>query len=48
MGVVEVIIAYRSPRQTPFVEGLIGSIRRGCLEHRIVLNESHLLRTPAA
>ena len=40
----EVIIARRSPWQNPFVERLIGSIRRECLDHLIVLNETHLVR----
>lgn len=40
----EVAIAYRSPWQSPYVERLIGSIRRECLNHVIVLNETHLLR----
>lgn len=40
----EVIIAYRSPWQNPFVERLIGSIRRECLDHVIVFNEAHLIR----
>ena len=44
MGITEVIIAPRSPWQNPFVERLIGSIRRDCLDHVIVLNESHLSR----
>jgi putative transposase len=44
MGITEVIIAPRSPWQNPFVERLIGSIRRDCLDHAIVLNESHLKR----
>ena len=44
MDIKEVIIAPRSPWQTPFVERLIGSIRRDCLDHVIVLNESHLKR----
>lgn len=30
--------------QNPFVECLIGSIRRECLDHMIVLNEDHLQR----
>jgi hypothetical protein len=41
-GIEEVLIAPRSPWQTPFVERLIGSIRRECLDHVIVLNERHL------
>ncbi len=44
MGIEEVPIAYRSPWQSPFVERLIGSIRRECLDHIIVLNERHLRR----
>ena len=44
MGFEEVISAPRSPWQNPFVERLIGSIRRECLNHLIVLNERHLLR----
>ena len=31
-------------RQNPYVERLIGSIRRECLEHVIVFNEQHLRR----
>jgi putative transposase len=44
LGIEEVIIAYRSPWQNPYVERLIGSIRRECLDHVIVLNEAHLTR----
>lgn len=44
LGIEEVVIAYRSPWQSPYVERLIGSIRRECLDHMIVLNEAHLLR----
>ncbi|MFV1951658.1 MAG: integrase core domain-containing protein [Nitrospinota bacterium] len=44
MGIEEVIIAPRSPWQNPFAERLIGSIRRECLNHVIVLNEKHLKR----
>jgi transposase InsO family protein len=42
MGITEVITAVRSPWQNPFVERSIGSIRRDCLDHVIVLNEGHL------
>jgi putative transposase len=45
MGIEEVIIAPRSPWQSPYVERLIGSIRRECLDHVIVLNENHLRRS---
>jgi transposase InsO family protein len=44
MGIKEVISPPQSPWQNPFVERLIGSIRRDCLDHVIVLNESHLSR----
>ncbi len=44
MSIEEVVIAYRSPWQNPFVERLIGSIRRECLDHMIVFNEAHLIR----
>ena len=44
LDIAEVVIAYRSPWQSPYVERLIGSIRRECLNHVIVLNEVHLLR----
>jgi putative transposase len=45
MEIKEVLIAPRSPWQTPYVERLIGSIRRECLDHVIVLNEKSLRRT---
>jgi putative transposase len=44
MGIEEVIIAPRSPWQNPYVERLIGSIRRECLDHIIVWNERSLRR----
>jgi putative transposase len=44
MGIEEVKIAPRSPWQSPYVERLIGSIRRECLDDVIVLNERHLRR----
>ncbi len=44
MGIEQVVTAYRSPWQNPFVERIIGSIRRECLDHVIVLNENHLRR----
>ena len=40
MGIEEVLIAPRSPWQNPYCERVIGSIRRDCLDHVIVLNES--------
>jgi putative transposase len=44
MDIEEVLIAPRSPWQNPFIERLIGSIRRECLDHVLVINEGHLLR----
>jgi len=38
----QVLAAARSPWQNPYVERAIGSIRRECLDHVIVLNEQHL------
>ena len=43
-GIAEVVSAPASPWQNPYVERVIGSIRRECLDHVIVLNESHLRR----
>jgi putative transposase len=45
MGVKEVVTAPRAPWQNPFVERLVGSIRRECLDHIIVWNERSLRRT---
>jgi transposase InsO family protein len=44
MGIEQAVISPRSPWQNPYVERLIGSIRRECLDHTIVLNERHLRR----
>jgi hypothetical protein len=44
MGMEEVITAPRSPWQNPYVERLIGSIRRECLDHVIVWNRRSLCR----
>jgi transposase InsO family protein len=43
MGIEEVLTTPRSPWQNPFVERLIGSIRRECLDHVIIFNERHLI-----
>jgi hypothetical protein len=40
MAIREVLTAPRSPWQSPYVERLIGSIRRECLNYIIVFNES--------
>jgi putative transposase len=44
MRIAEVVIAPRSPWQNPYVERLIGSIRRECLDHMVILHEQHLQR----
>ena len=44
LGIDEVLIAPRSPWQSPYVERLIGSLRRECLDHLIVLSERHVRR----
>jgi hypothetical protein len=44
MGIEEVITAARSPWQSPYVERVIGSIRRECLDNVVVLHERHLCR----
>jgi putative transposase len=44
MGITEVVCAPSSPWQNPYAERLIGSIRRECLDHLIVLNQRHLRR----
>jgi transposase InsO family protein len=44
LGIEEVLTAPRSPWQNPYVERIIGSIRRECLNHVIIINERHLRR----
>jgi transposase InsO family protein len=44
LGINEVISAPRSPWQNPFVERVIGSVRRECTDHIIPMGESHLRR----
>jgi len=48
MGVKQVLSAPRSPWQRAYVERLIGSIRRECLDHMIVFGERSLYRTLTA
>jgi putative transposase len=44
MGIREVITAPRSPWQNAYVERVIGSIRRECLDRILIFNERHLRR----
>jgi transposase InsO family protein len=47
MGIEEIHTAPRSPWQNAYAERVIGSIRRECLDHVIVLNEVGLSRAAA-
>jgi len=42
LGIEDVRASPRSPWQNPYVERLIGSIRRECLDHVVIVNERHL------
>jgi putative transposase len=44
MNIEEVVTAPRSPWQNPYVERIIGSIRRKCLDYVIIFSEAHLRR----
>jgi len=44
LKIQEILTAPRSPWQNPYVERVIGSIRRECTNHIIVLGERHLRR----
>jgi len=44
MGIRDKPIAPASPWQNGFAERLIGSIRRECLDHLVILSEAHLRR----
>jgi transposase InsO family protein len=48
MGIKEVLSAPRSPWQRAYVERVIGSIRRECIDHVIVFDESSLRRILAS
>jgi putative transposase len=44
LGIGKVLMAPHSPWQNPFVERLIGAVRRECLDHVVVLGAGHLRR----
>jgi len=44
MGIAEIVTAPRSPWQNAYVERVIGSIRRECLDQIVIFNERHLRR----
>ena len=46
MGVEQVLMALQCPWQDPYCERVIGTLRRDCLGHVIVLGEQHLRRIP--
>jgi transposase InsO family protein len=48
MGIRDRPISPRSPWQNPYVERLIGTLRRDCLDHVLIFGEQHLrrVRTP--
>ena len=44
LDIRQVVIARHSPWQSPYVERVIGTLRRECLDHVVVLGEVHLRR----
>jgi transposase InsO family protein len=44
-GLIEILTAPASPWQNAYAERVIGTIRRECLDHMIILGEKHLRRT---
>lgn len=42
MGIEELVSAPRSPWQNGYVERVIGTMRRDCLDHVIIFSENHL------
>jgi len=45
LNIRQILTAYRAPWQNGYVERLIGSMRRECLDHLIIINETHLRGT---
>ena len=43
-GIDEVHTAHRAPKENAVCERLLGSVRRECLDHLLILNEAHLRR----
>ena len=48
LQIKEAPTAAQSPWQNPYAERVIGSIRRECPDHSIVLGERHLKRIPSS
>jgi len=48
LGIKEVIIARRAPWRSPYVERVIGTLRRELVDHTIVMNERHLSHSSVA
>jgi putative transposase len=44
LNIEQIVTARRSPWQNPYVELVIGSIRRECLDHVIIFDQWHLRR----
>jgi putative transposase len=44
LGIKEVMIARRSPWQSPYVDRVIGTLRRELVDHVVVINQRHLRR----
>jgi transposase InsO family protein len=42
MGIEQIVTAPKSPWQNGYVERMVGTIRRDCLDHHIIIGEKHL------